>query len=409
MNGLLRLLDRRRFASLVLMMFPGVYLSYNNQSRTRVKECAALGPSYDGSEDVSILRNGLVLFSIGLRMKDPGRSTTQGSILAVNTATDPPTYSNITIEKGRNECDDVFETFRPHGIYVSNSTTTNDEDDDEGIARLFVVSHENSVGESGEESIFVFDIVLSDDDVSSSHSSSSWPVLRFRYKLVSNAFPNRWFLNDLVVLPSRNELFVTQFLPEEGSDETFLHRCVWSDDVASAVVVEAVCDRAHPRSSRTYNGITMSPDGNRIWVNALREGRLVAFDVHRDNDERSPASTTTTLTLREDASVSALFPVTSMDNVELDHATGDLTATDTLLGTVWRIPCTNKQTYEHGGRFSFRAMLIDTVWSPLPLFHSSPSSAISDNGITLVGFHSRSPIYYCKREPDRYWWLPFQF
>ena len=142
---------------------------------------------YEGSEDASLWRDGIVFISTGLFP-----SPTQGGLmLAVDLGLDEIELVELELQNMPSGFG-----FRPHGMYIHNATQ-----------RLFVISHSDALEE---ESIAVFDIVL--------NSGARFPVLIFRFALVTPEWPwfpaqNIWFLNDLGVV-SDNELYVTQFGPQ---------------------------------------------------------------------------------------------------------------------------------------------------------------------------------------------------
>lgn len=356
------------------------------------KNCHALTPHYDGTEDISVLRDGMALASIGLQIFTQIGVT--GAIMGIDTTTDPPSYANLTILSGNNNNNNSIsmpESFRPHGIYIANVTTDTDDDNN---PRLFVVSHENVSGEAGEESIFVFDIV------EDGNSSTTWPTLEYRYRLISSSFPNSWFLNDLVVVPGMDELFVTQFWADDSSNspETFVWHCSWTEEeddlqllLENGGAIDAFCEKAHSRSSSGYNGITMSVDGTRLWANDLPMGNLIAFDI--DQEDRS-------LTLSEENTIHARIPATGLDNIELDYASGDIITADMVTGRVFSVPRVVNGNSSNEYSTVFRQLSL----RGLPSFiRGTPSSATVSNGITLVGFAKKLPLYYCEGVPEDSW------
>lgn len=193
--------------------------------------------------------------------------------------------------------------FRPHGLHIDNVSQ-----------RVFAVSHSTLLRE---ESIFVFDIHPS--------NASRIPELRFRYALTSSNFPwvdadNIYFLNDVAAVDGQNELYVTQFGPcpikgpwpsEKEMKQKHLWRCTWDESRLSDHRVAADCRHAWPIKSFGLNGININPDSTRLWVNDLWMARLWVFDRHPDGRlvKASPD----------------IYLPGLIDNVERDHASGDLT------------------------------------------------------------------------------------
>ena len=131
--------------------------------------------------------------------------------------------------------------FRPHGIYIDNSTEP---------ARCLAVSHSDVLEE---EAIFFFRIL---------DEGAKYPVLQYDFTLVSDAFEWNdasliWFLNDLVIVGS-NELLVTQFGPFDGmTSDKYLYRCVWDEaNINDDTRLPASCEVAYDgEGSLGLNGI----------------------------------------------------------------------------------------------------------------------------------------------------------
>lgn len=249
-----------------------------------VENCRVYG-SHEGSEDVSLWQDGIAFVSSGLYT-----SKTQGGLmLAVDLSRDDIGLYEMTL---RNMPDGFG--FRPHGIYIDNSTQ-----------RVFAISHSDQLKE---ESIVVFNIVP---------SSGRVPVLDFLFALTSPNFPyypdfNMWFLNDLSVI-NPNELYVTQWGPfyTWPPEPRYLFHCTWKDtDLRPDGRLPASCNRAYTEEiSEGLNGMTVDASKNKIWVNDLLKNRLWVFDRQEDG----------TLVRGDDIKLPGMI-----DNVEYDFKSGDL-------------------------------------------------------------------------------------
>ena len=277
----------------------------------------SLHGQYQGSEDISLWRDGLAFVSSGLERK-PGETrwppTSQpGMMLALNlSVTDrlpelqPLQLKNMPAHFG----------FRPHGMHIDNVTN-----------RVYTVSHS---ADNQEESIVVFDIVHQ-------VSSSSLPVLNFRYALTSPNFTYyapalTWFLNDLVAIDGQQEVLVTQFGPFNMSQmqkDKFLWRCTWDEAaVRYDGRLPAHCAHATEESSLGLNGINIDAKTGKIWVNDIWTPQLRLID-------RAPNGT---LTRRGNIQLPG-----NVDNVERDSASGDLTmgmfCDQPTVDPIMRLPC----------------------------------------------------------------------
>jgi len=268
--------------------------------------CHLLG-AFQGSEDVSLWRNGVAFVTSGLERK-PGvvpPTTQPGMMLALNlTGDQTPRLAPMDLHGVPPDFD-----FRPHGMHIDNSTQ-----------RLYTVAHSPT---QRQESVVVWDIV-------SGNSSSALPALRFRYALVSPNFTYHgpeltWFLNDVVAIDGELELLVTQFGPFDTScvgpaaacalpADKFLWRCTWDEaDTRPDGRLLAHCTRALEEASRGLNGINIhrsSTGRSRLWVNDLWTPQLWLLD-------RAP-----------DGTLARLGNVSlpgNIDNVERDSESGDLT------------------------------------------------------------------------------------
>merc|ERR1712130_216054 len=153
--------------------------------------------------------------------------------------------------------------FRPHGIYIDNSTQ-----------RLFVISHSETLKE---EQIIVFDIV---------EKSHSLPILDYKFALKSPTWPWYnytlvWFLNDLVVSTS-NELYTTQCGPFTPAINIPRHvfRCTWNNSATPTNgYLTTSCTSVYTDVSavKCLNGITINNDKTQIWVNNLPSSEILHF------------------------------------------------------------------------------------------------------------------------------------
>lgn len=271
---------------------------------------------YQGSEDISLWRDGVAFVSSGLQRK-PNETrwppTTQpGMILALNlSVTDrspelqPMHLANLPSGFG----------FRPHGIHIDNVT-----------GRVYAVSHSPI---RRQESIVVFDIVP--------QGHGRLPILNFRYALVSPNFPYygpefTWFLNDVAAIDGEQELLVTQFGPFEPSDmrsDKYLWRCTWEEEqVQPGGTLPAHCVHATDESTLGLNGINIDATTGRVWVNDIWTPQLWILDRLSSG----------ALVSRGNLSLPG-----NVDNVERDSASGDLTmgmfCDQPTVDPILRLPC----------------------------------------------------------------------
>jgi hypothetical protein len=306
-------------------------------SASAPSSCAKYG-EFEGSEDSTLWKAGLAFQSSGLeRMPSDGRLPVGhqgGKMLMVDLRSDAaPVVHDLNISGIPADF-----SFHPHGLHLDNVTQ-----------RLFAVCHSKTVPLKGqraaEESVAVFDIVQP-----AAGASSPLPALRYAYALKSPLFQYHnaslvWFLNDVTVVDGANELYVTQLGPLEKnmSDEKTFFRCTWderkarSDGRLPAVCAVAYVDADGSRpASYGLNGINIDGDSKRLFVNNMYGGELWVFDRKPDGS----------LTRVDTIGLPGII-----DNVERDHASGDLTGgmfvnhmvpSDTRGGNIL-VKCTDKQ------------------------------------------------------------------
>jgi hypothetical protein len=257
------------------------------ESRNAAAPCFFVG-TYEGSEDISLWRNGVAIASSGLFPSE----TQPGLMLSIDLQ--PPVGTRPTVRTVELRGVPAGFGFRPHGLFIDNSTQ-----------RLFVISHSEQLEE---ESIVVFDI--------ESSLNPRLPVLTFRFALISPSFPwypalDIWFLNDLAVV-SDNELLVTQFGPTtQPLVPKHLWRCTWDETgIRPDGRLLGDCDRALADVSVGLNGMNANADKSVVWANDLFAAQLWVVD--RDTG-------TGQLIRRDDMPLPGVI-----DNVEYDSASGDL-------------------------------------------------------------------------------------
>jgi len=347
-----------------------------------VSSCASYG-EFEGSEDATLWKRGLVLQSSGLERSPGGRlpaSTQGGKVLLVDLRSDAaPALHDLEI---RGLPPDL--SFHPHGLHLDNATQ-----------RLFAVCHAKTVPLAGqraaEESVVVFDVVQPT-------TGQSVPTLRYAYALKSPLFQyhsaaEMWFLNDVAVVDGANELYVTQLGPLAkgmGDNKTFF-RCVWSESKAQkdgrlpadCAVAYVDADGSRP-ATYGLNGINIDGDASRLFVNDMYGGALWVFD-------RAP-----------DGSLTRAGTINLpgwVDNVERDHASGDLTcgmfanhanASDTRGGNIL-VKCTDKRA----STFAEPAIAQVDDSPRLPGAHYQVSTSLTYGNWTILGSPFDSGLVVC--------------
>lgn len=121
----------------------------------------------------------------------------------------------------------------------------------------------------------------------------------------------------MLAVAGSNELYATQLGPQPINtsaprvNDHYLWRCTWDEaDVRADGTLPASCLHGYPLRSTGLNGINISPDHSRMWINDQYNGQLWVFD-------RAPDGSLTKL---PDVWLPGMI-----DNVERDHGSGDLT------------------------------------------------------------------------------------
>jgi len=309
-----------------------------HSSASSSSSCTKYG-EFEGSEDSTLWKGGLAFQSSGLERAPFSRLPVGhqgGKMLMVDLRSDAtPVLHELNISGMPADL-----SFHPHGLHLDNVTQ-----------RLFAVCHAKTVPLKGqranEESVVVFDIV----QPAAGASSSPLPSLRYAYALKSPLFQYYnaslvWFLNDVAVVDGANELYVMQLGPlkKNMSDEKTFFRCTWDESKvrsdgrlpADCAVAYVDADGSRP-ATYGLNGINIDGDFKRLFVNNMYGGELWVFDRAQDGS----LSRVDTINLAG-----------WIDNVERDHASGDLTGgmfanhvnvSDTRGGNIL-VRCTDKQT-----------------------------------------------------------------
>lgn len=346
--------------------------------------CISYG-NFEGSEDATLWKAGLVLQSSGLERSPGGRlpvSTQGGKVLMVDLRSDAaPALHELNISGIPPDL-----SFHPHGLHLDNATQ-----------RLFAVCHAKTVPLKGqraaEESVVVFDVVPP-------AVGQSVPTLRYAYALKSPLFQyhnasEMWFLNDVTVVDGANELYVTQLGPlaKGMSDNKTFFRCVWSESkVQKDGRLPADCTVAYvgadgsPPATYGLNGININGDFSRLYVNDMYDGALWVFD-------RAPNGNLTR--------VGTISLPGWIDNIERDHASGDLTGgmfanhanTSDKRGGNILVKCTDKQA----NTFAAPA-IVEIDNSPrLPGAHYQVSTSLIYGNWTILGSPFNSGLVVCHK------------
>ncbi|XP_060580720.1 serum paraoxonase/arylesterase 1-like [Ruditapes philippinarum] len=223
-----------------------------------------------GSEDLTHIGNGVVVFSTGLE-------ASEGLIKAVDLNKSLEAFTlNITNAPARND----FMS-KPHGLSTWRDPNT-------GKRYLYVISH------ATEESIEAFEI---EDDLN----------LRYLKTFTDSSFR---FVNDLVVV-GKDKFYTSQFAYCSIHDESYKINLEWLSHWKSGKVFYFDGHRARVVASnlRQPNGINVSPDGKVLYLAEWGAKTLRAYRRETSNNLVELWST---------------YLGTGIDNIEVQQDTGDL-------------------------------------------------------------------------------------
>ncbi|XP_059194727.1 serum paraoxonase/arylesterase 2-like [Centropristis striata] len=245
-------------------------------TNNHLPNCVALKNLDHGSEDITILGNGLAFISTGLKYPGMQSSDIQGKIFTIDM-----TDSRMKPVELRMPRNFDLESFNPHGI----SVYTDPSDD---AVYLFVVSHPEH---KSQIELFKFD----EDDFSLLHLKT------IKHELLSS-------VNDIVAVgvdsfyATNDHYYSHEVL--KGIVEPFLAQ-PWSNVVFySPEEVKVVADGLY-----FANGINVSPDKRHVYVADLFDHNVHVMERKEDNGL---------------VSVKSVAVGSLCDNVEVDAETGDL-------------------------------------------------------------------------------------
>jgi len=174
---------------------------------------------------------------------------------------------------------DVASCFMTHGLFLSNTTD-----------RLYAVTHHGNYS-----SIEIFAVGYSAEE------EDKPPTLKWIRSVTSDSFLNLG-PNDVVEGASAGELYVTQFMPFSlpiqgrrhastlvekvqqmllvpillfGLELTTVHRCTFSENDST---IPAECSLATPTKFRVANGIAISDDRRKVFVNDVLRYAITVFE-----------------------------------------------------------------------------------------------------------------------------------
>jgi hypothetical protein len=299
-------------------------LEYNDSS------CKLLKPdvgNMQGSEDFSVGKHYNIVISQGDLHKafnDGSASAKPGNIWFINVKHDKEKLIKTTL---KNFPKNDLNNFHPHGIYISNKTDL-----------LYAVNHAQIY--SGVE-IFKIDYTNSPREI----------ILEYQHTIRSNLF-KLYAPNDVVEGKRKGEIYVTQWLPfgypelgkqhpstpEErlkkallvpinaiGGKMTNVYHCKWGNKNDN----ENKCKIA--KGSKKFgmaNGITISVDRTKLFVNDLSFKTIHIYNIDPTNDILQPSG-----------KISLDYPV---DNIEYME-NGDI-----ISGTIPHIYKAIANDYQHG-------------------------------------------------------------
>ncbi|XP_034554336.1 serum paraoxonase/arylesterase 2-like [Notolabrus celidotus] len=245
--------------------------------KNHLPNCVLLKNLEDGSEDITILANGLAFISAGLKYPGMPTSDLPGKIYVLD-MNDPNPIKPSELRMPRNF---DLESFNPHGI----SVYVNPIDD---TIYLFVVNHPEH---KSQVELFTF----VEDDFSLVHLKT------IKHELL-------YSVNDIVAVgvdsfyATNDRYFTSEFL--KGVVEPYLG-LPWTNVVYySPEEVKVVSEGYH-----FANGINISPDEKYVYVADLFDHNVHVLERKEDNALASVKSVT----------IGSLG-----DNIEVDPETGDL-------------------------------------------------------------------------------------
>ncbi|CAL1611367.1 unnamed protein product [Knipowitschia caucasica] len=252
-------------------------LAHRELEKNHLPNCVLLPNLHQGSEDITVLENGLAFISTGLR--NPGMlnpETIVGKMYILDLK--EPRIKPIELRMPRNF---DLESFNPHGI----SAYTNPSD---GSVRLFVVSHPEQ-----KTQIEVFTFV--EEDYSLVH------VKTIRHERL-------YSVNDIVAVgaesffATNDHYFENEFL--RSTVELILAQPRTNVVYYSPTEVKVVSDGYY-----FANGINISPDQKHVYVADLFDHNVHVLERKHNNE----------LVLVKSVAVGSLC-----DNLEVDPKTGDV-------------------------------------------------------------------------------------
>uniref|UniRef100_A0A673XDV8 Paraoxonase n=1 Tax=Salmo trutta TaxID=8032 RepID=A0A673XDV8_SALTR len=245
--------------------------------QTHLPNCHPIKSLEYGSEDLTILPNGLAIISTGL--KDPvlpSYSDAPGKMYTLDMSEDSR-MKPVELRMGRGF---DLDSFNPHGISVYTDETDNS-------VYLFVVNHPQ---QKTQVEIFLF--VVEDHSL-------------VYVKTIKHEFLHS--VNDIVAVGVES-FYATN---DHSYPSEVLHMLAvflglpWADVVYySPGGVKAVGD-----GFLSANGINMSPDKRYLYVSAILDHEIAVFEIKKNKD----------LVHVKSVAVGSLC-----DNIEVDHVTGDI-------------------------------------------------------------------------------------
>ncbi|XP_028672899.2 serum paraoxonase/arylesterase 2-like [Erpetoichthys calabaricus] len=263
-----------RFVNFRARLWPSREIKQNH-----LPNCQLIQGIDHGSEDITVLPNGLALFSSGLKypMMPNYGSDAPGNLYVMNLEEDTPTLSELKISQGFD-----LISFNPHGI----STYIDKEDN---MVYVFVVNHLHPHFTSHVE---IFKFV--EEDKSLTHLKT------ITHELLTN-------VNDIVAVGPES-FYATNDHYFKDQSLRFLEKVLglaWCNVVYySPEEVKVVGNGLH-----FANGINLSPDSKYLYVADIFGSCIHILEVQEDKN-LTP--------------VKVLHLGTLVDNIDVDQETGDL-------------------------------------------------------------------------------------